>query len=82
MSEGIDERVADALLDALASDDAFRERFAKGPDAALRELGHDGAVSIAECCTAPLPDKHVFKESRDAFRRQLTSRLSLKIFQL
>lgn len=81
MAGGIDPRIADALLDALASDDAFRERFAKDPDGVLRGMGHDGPP-IGACCKLPLPDKKVFAESRDALRRQLTSKSVLKVFQL
>jgi len=81
MSQGIEPRIADALLDALASDDSFRERFAKDPDAVLAGLGHTGDP-IGACCLLPLPDKKTFAEARDALREQLTAKAFFKVFQL
>lgn len=82
MTEGIDPRIADALLDRLTADDGFRERFAASPDTALRELGYNGELRIGPCCKLPLPPKSVFQEARDTLRLQLTSKLSLEIFKL
>lgn len=81
MTDALDPRVADALLDALAGDDEFRDRFAADPDGALKQLGHTGG-SIAPCCKLPLPDKHVIAEARDVLRAQLISPGNFRIFQL
>lgn len=40
MSNALSPEVADALLDKLSSDDAFRELFQKNPRAALKQVGH------------------------------------------
>ena len=41
MANRLTKAVARALLDKLATDDAFRARFERDPRATLRELGHD-----------------------------------------
>lgn len=82
MGNALDDATADRLLKSLASDDAFRDRFAADPDAALASLGYQGEVRIGACISLPLPDKRVFAEARDALHAQLTSTLSQKVFQL
>jgi putative modified peptide len=41
MANRLTKAVARALLDKLATDDAFRARFERNPRAALHEVGHD-----------------------------------------
>ena len=81
--------IADKLLDRLGSDDDFRALFLKNPRAALSFLGYaeadmladrDGTWSCMNCDS--LPDKKAFTESRDAFRKQLTTQMMQIVFKV
>jgi putative modified peptide len=81
--------IAEKLLDRLSSDDDFRTLFLKNPRAALSFVGYaeadmlahrDGAWSCMNCDS--LPDKQLFIESRDAFRKHLTTQLNYIIFKI
>lgn len=66
-------QVVDALLDRLASDDAFREHFARAPDQALRTLGFEFPAGL-DCCREPvkqLASKETIAATRDALRDEL-----------
>lgn len=81
--------IAEKLLDRLSSDDDFRTFFQKDPRAALSFLGYaeadllanrDGAWSCMNCDT--MPDKNAFVQSREAFRKQLTTQANYIIFKI
>ena len=81
--------IAEKLLDRLSSDDDFRTLFLKNPRSALSFVGYaeadllgnrDGAWSCMNCDN--LPDKKAFIESRDAFRKCLTTQSNLTVFKL
>lgn len=69
--------IVDALLDKLASDDAFRDAFARDPGAALAALGYrarEGTQSPAMCLNVgTLASKEQIARSRDALRAAMTS---------
>lgn len=70
---------ADALLQRLGTDDAFRQQFTTDPAAALESIGHGGdlartAVSGDSCMMVrTLAPKEEILASRDALRSYLTS---------
>jgi putative modified peptide len=81
--------IAEKLLDRLSSDDDFRALFLKNPRAALSFVGYaeadmldrrDGPWSCMACDN--LPDKQTFVESRDAFRKCLTTQSNLIVFRI
>ena len=81
--------IAEKLLDRLSSDDDFRALFLKNPRAALSFVGHaeadmldrrDGPWSCMACDS--LPEKKMFVDSRDAFRKHLTTQSNQFIFRL
>jgi putative modified peptide len=81
--------IAEKLLDRLSSDDDFRALFLKNPRAALSFVGYaeadmldrrDGPWSCMAC--DGLPDKKTFIESREAFRKQLTTQSVQIIFKI
>lgn len=74
----LSEEVADKLLDRLASDDAFREKFSSDPRAALADVGHapaqDDAVESGpwDCMSVDqLASKEAIRAGRDTLRKQL-----------
>jgi putative modified peptide len=80
MPFNLDERIVDALLDKLSSDDGFRVEFQRDPRAALAAIGHapaaDASVAsgIWACCvTKELASKEGIRASRIALRNQLLS---------
>ena len=73
MAKKLSEKTIDALLDKLASDEGFRDRFKANPRAATRSLGtKDEAVeSLPEAPITDLADKEDFKKSRAVVRQKL-----------
>jgi len=73
MSKPLSEKTADALLDKLSSDDAFRARFQANPKEATRSLGTDDPAvdSLPEGEMKALADKEVLSKSRQEFRKVL-----------
>lgn len=76
----LSEKTADALLDKLSSDDAFRSAFQADPRQALASLGHADAadpniVEGAWTCMAvrQLASKEAIRNARQALHRQLTA---------
>ena len=74
----LSEDVADKLLDRLATDDAFRDKFRANPREALADVGHapaqdDAVTSGSWDCMAvnQLASKEAIRASRDALRKQL-----------
>jgi putative modified peptide len=75
------EKIVDALLDKLSSDDAFRSQFQADPRAALASLGHEDAAKagpddkgIWACCRVKeLASKEAIRSARAALREQLLS---------
>ncbi|MBE5316453.1 MAG: NHLP-related RiPP peptide [Xanthomonadales bacterium] len=65
MSASLPQEAGLSLLKRLASDDAFRARFEKNPQAALEEVGVPQGViaELKSACLAPraLADKGVFE---------------------
>lgn len=84
--EPLEPQVADALLDRLGSDDAFRERFQQDPAAALETIGYvpptfAGQAQAARpsfgCMqTERLATKEEFQAARAELREHLLSRSS------
>ena len=81
--------IAEKLLDRLSSDDDFRVLFLKNPRAALSFVGYaeadmmdrrDGPWSCMACDV--LPDKEAFIDSRDAFRKCLTTQTNHIVFKV
>jgi putative modified peptide len=81
--------IAEKLLDRLSSDDDFRALFLKNPRAALSFVGYaeadmldrrDGPWSCMACDN--LPDKQTFVESRNVFRKCLTTQTNQVIFRI
>lgn len=89
MANSLPANIADKLLDRLSSDDDFRALFQKDAAAALNSLGHsepagpaskDSALKCLRC--ESLPTKEAFVQSRDAYRKQLTSMLNQTVFKV
>ncbi len=65
--------LARRLLDLLSSDDAFRERFAADPSAALTALGASPSEAAAGCVAIDhLASKEAFAAAREALLAHLT----------
>lgn len=73
MSQPLSSTTADALLDKLSSDDAFRARFQANPREATRSLGtNDPAVDfLPEGPMTDLADKQALTGARKHFRKAL-----------
>jgi putative modified peptide len=89
MAKSLPPHIADKLLDRLGSDDDFRAYFQKDARGALSFLGYDepagtpsndSAIACMRC--ESMPDKKAFTQSRDAYRKQLTSQAMQVIFKL
>lgn len=89
MAKSLPPHIADKLLDRLSSDDDFRAYFQKDGLAALAFLGYhepagtpneDSALACMRCDS--MPDKKEFTKSRDAYRKQLTSKLGYIVFKV
>jgi putative modified peptide len=72
-------KVAAALVDKLATDDAFRSRFQDDPSAALKEVGYtvaEGEGDVGECLAlsgAPLASREDFARDRERFDSALVA---------
>jgi putative modified peptide len=65
-------QVVDQLLDLLATDDSFRELFARNPEAAFERLGYPPTPEQLVCCKpGKLASKDVIEETRAAMRSRL-----------
>jgi putative modified peptide len=89
MANSLPAHIADKLLDRLSSDDDFRAYFQKDARGALSMLGYDEPAGTAANDSAlrcmrcdSMPDKKAFTQSRDAYRKQLTSQAFQIIFKL
>jgi putative modified peptide len=89
MAKTLPPNIADKLLDRLSSDDDFRTYFQKDTRGALSFLGYDEPAgtpsndSALKCMRCEsMPDKKVFTQSRDAYRKQLTSQAFQIIFKI
>lgn len=78
MSKPLSEKTADALLDKLSNDDAFRARFKANPREATRSLGTDDPAveSLPESEMTGLADKETLTASRKDFRKTLVESTS------
>ncbi|MBB4593747.1 putative modified peptide [Xanthomonas arboricola] len=71
--------VANALVQLLSQDDAFRELFVKDPIAALARAGHiaedpdDLKNFVNDCGAVELADKRTIAAARDEINAMLTS---------
>ncbi len=67
------EKTIDALLDNLAGDDGFRERFQRNPREATASLGTDdpAVASLPQDPIKELAPKEAIKAARAALRRKL-----------
>lgn len=83
--------VADALLDRLSTDEAFRATFRRSPKEALAELGYAPARGASLKTAAGedawaclhgegLPSAEALVATRDALRAQLTSGMTDVVF--
>ena len=71
----------EAILDRLASDDAFREQMLGDPVAALKGYGLE--VDPAQVpVVRKLPSKQMLKEQRESLSGQLHSNMGLWVFML
>ena len=80
-------KVADRLLELLASDDQFRDLFARDPAAALIQAGHqanadDLATLKRQLKVRQLAPKEAIAAARDEIRASLTSALAMQPIQL
>lgn len=72
-------KVAAALVDKLATDDAFRSRFQDDPSAALKEVGYtiaEGEGDVGECLAlsgAPLASRETFARDRERLESAIMS---------
>jgi putative modified peptide len=65
-------QVVDQLLDLLATDDSFRELFARNPEAAFERMGYPPTPGQLECCKpGKLASKEAIEETRAAMRDRL-----------
>jgi len=89
MAKTLPPHIADKLLDRLSSDDDFRTYFQKDARGALSFLGYDepagtpnddSALACMRC--ESMPDKKAFTQSRDAYRKQLTSQAVYIVFKI
>jgi putative modified peptide len=89
MAKSLPPEIADKLLDRLSSDDDFRAYFQKDARGALSFLGYDepattpsndSALACLRCDS--MPDKKAFTQSRDSYRKQLTSHAMQIVFKL
>ena len=79
--------VADRLLDLLASDDAFRELFARDPASALTQAGYTGsredlALLQSRLKVGAIAPKETIAASRGEIRASLTSGFGMQPVQL
>lgn len=71
----------EAILDRLASDDAFREQMLGDPATALKGYGLE--VDPAQVpAVRKLPSKQMLKEQRESLSGQLHSNMGLWVFML
>lgn len=76
--------VADRLLDLLASDDEFRDLFARDPAAALVKAGYDASAAEdlkllhSRLQVGGLASKDAIASARDEIRSSLTSGLGMQ----
>jgi putative modified peptide len=89
MAKSLPPHIVDKLLDRLGNDDDFRTYFQKDARGALSMLGYDEPAGTANEDSAlrcmrcdSMPDKKVFAQSREAYRKQLTSQLTQVIFKI
>ena len=89
MAKPLPANIADKMLDRLSNDDDFRAYFQKDARGALSFLGYDepagtpsndSALACMRC--ESMPDKKEFAKSRDAYRKQLTSKTSQIVFKV
>lgn len=75
MSRPLSDKTANALLEKLASDDDFRDRFQANPKAATLSLGTDdpAADDLPEAPIARLAPKESFLASGATMRESLVS---------
>ncbi|WP_374603403.1 NHLP-related RiPP peptide [Arenimonas sp.] len=75
MSRPLSDKTASALLDKLASDDGFRDRFMANPKAATLSLGTDdpAADDLPDAPIAQLAPKESFLASGATMRESLVS---------
>ena len=65
-------QVVDQLLDLLATDDSFRELFARNPEAAFERMGYPPTPGQLECCKpGKLASKDVIEQTRDEMRQSM-----------
>ncbi|MEO8670368.1 MAG: NHLP-related RiPP peptide [Tahibacter sp.] len=76
MTDILTAKQVDQLLDALSSDDRFRDLFSRDPAAAMEELGLPAA--FATCCakTKTLASKEAIRSSRAVLEAQLLGTLA------
>lgn len=95
---GLDEHVADKLLQLLGDNDEFRELFQKDPQAALMQIGYtspdesqdattakasSSQQSITDCCSVQqLASKESIRAAHNELRTMLLSGLSQTAPQL
>ena len=71
----------EAILDRLASDDAFRKQMLGDPVAALKGYGLE--VDPAQVpAVRKLPSKHALTTQKQALREKIGSQLGLMVFML
>lgn len=75
MSRPLSDKTADALLEKLANDDDFRDRFMANPKAATLSLGTDdpAAHDLSEAPIARLATKESLRRSGTKMRESLVS---------
>lgn len=74
----MDPAVVDKLLEALSTDDGFRERFVRDPRAALAEVGHrvDEGAPLLCAQVKTLASKEELSAARKALHAHLTDATS------
>lgn len=90
MPHKISQKVVDALLDKLSSDDAFRAQFQSDPRSALASLGDESAGLMSKdedgawaCMTVTqLASKEQIKASRAELSKQLSGEALFSPFHL
>jgi putative modified peptide len=65
-------QVVDQLLDLLATDDSFRDLFARNPEAAFERMGYPPTPGQLECCKpGKLASKEAIEQTRDEMRQSM-----------